>query len=116
MLIGLAAAATFAAGLAAVAQHANATSAGYELAVAQREHVELARIAARAEQRLSRLSTPQAAMARAQAPAMKQLASLKWPKSWNVVRAATLEACAAAPAAAFEPARTAAPGPRGGAR
>jgi hypothetical protein len=94
VLVGLAAAATFAAGLIAVAQHANTTSAGYQLAVLERENLELSRIASQGERRVAELSTAPSARARGQSPAMKKLASLKWPKSWNVVRSETLAACA----------------------
>lgn len=95
VLLGIAAAAAFAAGLLAVAQHAYCTSAGYELAVARRAGLELRRSADEAERNVTRLSTAQAATARA--PSMK-LTALKYPKTWNVVNAATLRACATAPA------------------
>jgi hypothetical protein len=91
VLVGIAATAAFAAGLLAVAQHAYCTSAGYQLAVARRAGIELRRSAAEAELRVTRLSTPQAATARA---AAMKLTALKYPKSWNVVNAATLRACA----------------------
>ncbi len=91
VLVGIAATAAFAAGLLAVAQHAHCTSTGYQLAVARRAGLELRRSAAEAELRVTRLTTPQAATARA---AAMKLTALKYPKSWNVVNAATLRACA----------------------
>lgn len=104
VLVGIAVAAAFAAGLLAVAQHASCTSAGYELAVARRAGLELRRSAAAAERRVTALSTPQAATARA---AAMKLTALKYPKSWNVVNAATLRACADPVTAAVVPAAAA---------
>ncbi len=100
-LIGIAAAAAFAAGLIAVSQHAECTSAGYRLAVAQRENLELRRSADVLARRVDGLRTPQAATARA---ASMKLASLKYPKTWNVVHAATIERAATAAVAAVQPA------------
>lgn len=97
VLIGIAVGAAFAAGLMAVAQHANCTTAGYDLAVAQRENLELRRTAAELDRRVSSLSTPQAAVARA---AAMKLTNLKYPKTWNIVRGATVRAVAASPVAA----------------
>lgn len=91
VLVGIAAVAAFAAGLLAVAQHAYCTSAGYRLAVARRAGLELTRCADEAERQVTKLSTAQAATARA---ASMKLTALKYPKTWNVVNAATLRACA----------------------
>lgn len=91
VLVGIAAAAAFAAGLLAVAQHAYCTSAGYQLAVVRRAGLELGRSAAQAELRVTWLSTAQAATTRA---ASMKLTALKYPKNWNIVNAATLRACA----------------------
>jgi hypothetical protein len=97
-LVGLAAAAALAAGLLAVSQHADHTTLGYQLAVAERERLELRRGVEQWERRVAALRTPLAASARA--PSMK-LAALKYPKTWNVVSAATLRSCAdAAPVSA----------------
>jgi hypothetical protein len=101
VLVGLAAAASLAAGLLAVAQHADCTSVGYQLAVAERERMELRRELGRWERRVAELRTPSAATARA--TSMK-LASLKYPKTWNVVSAATVRACADAAVTAAKPA------------
>jgi len=92
VLVGLAAVAAFVAGLLAVSQHAECTAAGYRLAVAQREHLELSRAVDQIERRVDALRTPQAATARA---ATMKLASLKYPKTWNVVNATTIERRAA---------------------
>ena len=97
VLVGIAAAAAFAAGLLAVAQHSSCTSAGYELAVAQREGTELRLAASQQERRVTALSTAQAASARI---APMKLTTLRYPKTWNVVNAATVTSCAAASAAA----------------
>ncbi len=94
VLVGSAALAAFAAGIVAVSQHADCTSAGYRLAVADRENVELRRGVEQAERRVEALRTPQAATARA---AAMKLASLKYPKTWNVVCAASVEHAAAPP-------------------
>lgn len=111
VLVGVAAVAAFAAGLFAVAQHACCTSAGYQLAVAQREGEELHRAAEQAERRVAQLSTVTAATARA---TPMKLTRLTYPRSWNIVNAATLRACLdghppAAPAAAPAPAPAAVP-------
>ena len=100
VLVGIAAIAAFAAGLVAVAQHADCTTAGYESAVAQREGVELRRQCDQIERRVAILSTVQAATARV---AAMKLTSLKYPKTWNVVRPATLRSCAVADALTFVP-------------
>ena len=97
VLVGVAAAAALAAGLMAVAQHANCTSVGYELAVAERENLELSRGVERIERRASALRTPQAATARA---AAMKLSALKYPKTWNVVTSATVASCVVAPTVA----------------
>jgi hypothetical protein len=93
VLVGLAVLAAFAAGLVAVAQHASCTSAGYQLAVAQRECVELRRSLAQAERGVTRLETLPAASSRA---TPMKLASLRYPKTWNVVSSATLRSLASA--------------------
>jgi hypothetical protein len=95
VLVGIAAAAAFAAGLLAVAQHAGNTTAGYESAVAQREGQELKRRCDQIERHVAALSTAQAATARV---AAMKLTSLKYPKTWNVVSSATLRSCTAAAA------------------
>jgi hypothetical protein len=96
VLVAIGAASAFAAGLLAVTAHADCTTAGYELAVARREAVILRQTADAAERRVAELSTMQAATARA---AAMKLTRLRYPKTWNVVSAATLRACADAPAA-----------------
>jgi hypothetical protein len=88
VLVGVAAAAAFAAGLLAVSQHAECTNAGYRLAVAQRENLELRRGVDQVGRRVDALRTPQAAMARA---ASMKLSALKYPKTWNVVCAASMQ-------------------------
>jgi len=98
VLVGIAAAAAFAAGLVAVAQHADCTTAGYESAVAQREGLELRRQCDQVERHVAILSTVQAATARV---AAMKLTSLKYPKTWNVVSPATLRSCAVADALAI---------------
>jgi hypothetical protein len=90
VLVGVAVAAAFAAGLVAIAQHACCTTAGYQLAVAQREGEELQRAAEQAERRVAQLSTVTAATARA---APMKLTRLSYPRSWNIVNAGTLRAC-----------------------
>jgi len=97
--VGVAAVAAFAAGLVAIAQHAYCTSAGYQLAVAQREGQELRREEEQAERRVAQLSTITAATARA---TPMKLTRLSYPRNWNIVNAATLRAClgGGAPAAA----------------
>ena len=90
-LLGISFAAALGAGLLAVDEHAATTGAGYRLAVALREGEELRRMADAAGRRATRLAAPQAALARA---AAGRPAKLAWPTRWNVVRAATLEACA----------------------
>jgi hypothetical protein len=104
VLVGIAAAAAFAAGLLAVAQHAYCTSAGYQLAVARRAGLELRRSAHQAERCVTALSTAQAATARA---AAMKLTTLKYPKNWNVVNASTLRACADTTTTAAVPAPSA---------
>ena len=109
VLVGVAAVAAFAAGLIAVAQHADCTSAGYKLAVAQRGNLELRRGVDQLARRVDVLKTPQAATARA---AAMKLASLKYPKTWNVVAATTIERQAVAalvPASQLSPAAPAVP-------
>jgi hypothetical protein len=88
VLVGIAAVAAFSAGLIAVSQHADCTTAGYRLAVAQRENLELRRGVDQVARRVDALRTPQAAMARA---AAMKLSTLKYPKTWNVVSAAAME-------------------------
>ena len=95
VLVGIAAAAAFAAGLVAVAQHADCTTAGYQSAVVQREGLELRRQCDQVERHVAALSTAQAATARI---AAMKLTSLKYPKTWNVVSPATLRSCAIADA------------------
>jgi hypothetical protein len=95
VLVGIAAAAAFAAGLVAVAQHADCTAAGYRTAVAEREGLELRRQCDQAERRVAALSTAQSATSRV---APMKLNSLKYPKTWNVVSPATLRSCAVADA------------------
>jgi hypothetical protein len=91
VLVGVAAIAAFSAGLIAVSQHADCTTAGYRLAVAQRENLELRRGVDQVARRVDALQTPQAAIARA---ASMKLTSLKYPKTWNVVTAAAIGRCA----------------------
>lgn len=100
-LVAIAAAAAFGAGLLAVRAHADCTAAGYDLAVARSEGVELGRAADAAERAVTRLRTMPAATARAAAMKLR----LDYPKKWNVVRAGTLRACLAAPAPAAPDAR-----------
>ena len=88
VLVGVAAIAAFSAGLIAVAQHADCTTAGYRLAVSQRENLELRRGVDQVARRVDALRTPQAAMARA---AAMKLTSLKYPKTWNVASASTIQ-------------------------
>jgi hypothetical protein len=88
VLVGVAAIAAFSAGLLAVAQHADCTTAGYRLAVAQRENLELRRGVDQVARRVDALLTPQAAMTRA---AAMKLTSLKYPKTWNVASASTIQ-------------------------
>jgi hypothetical protein len=95
VLVGIAAAAAFAAGLVAVAQHADCTTAGYRSAVAQREGIELRRQCDQIERRVAAMSTAQAATARI---VPMKLTSLKYPKTWNVVSPATPRSCAIADA------------------
>ena len=90
VLVSVAVAAAFAAGLVAVAQHAYCTSAGYQLAVAQREGEELHRTAEQAERRVAQLSTVTAATARA---TPMKLTRLMYPRSWNIVNSGPLRAC-----------------------
>ena len=108
VLIGIAMAAAFAAGLIAVAQHAGRTSAGYQLAIAEREGIELRRVADQAQRRVSSLRTPQAATARV---APMKLTALKYPNKWNVANAATIRSCAAALAVTPAPVTDAVSGP-----
>lgn len=74
-LLGLAAAAAFAASLLAIAQHSENTAFGYRLAASQAEGEALAREAARLERRVASLRSPVAVLARRGA-AMKSLADL----------------------------------------
>ena len=101
VLVGVAVVAAFAAGLVAIAQHACGTSAGYQLAVAQREGQELSRAAEQAERRVAQLSTVTAATARANSMKLTRLA---YPRSWNIVNASTLRACLDGQSAAAAPA------------
>jgi hypothetical protein len=91
VLVGVAAVAAFVAGLFAVSNHAECTNAGYRLAVAKRENMELRREVDQAARRVSALRTPQAATARA---ASMKLASLKYPKTWNVASSSVVQRCA----------------------
>ncbi len=91
-LLVVAVAAALAAGLCAVDQHASCTTAGYALAVAQREGEECRRMADAAERRVAAARTTQATMARAK----DMKIPLDWPRTWNVVRASTLAAGLAA--------------------
>jgi len=100
VLVGVAVVAAFAAGLVAIAQHAYCTSAGYQLAVAQREGQELSRAAEQAERRVAQLSTVTAATARA---TPMKLTRLTYPRSWNIVNAGTLRSCLDGPSAAAAP-------------
>ena len=95
ILLGLAVAAAFAAGLVAVEQHCSCTAAGYQLAVASRENLELRRACDEAERHVSRLRTPQAALARL---APMKLPKLDYPKRWNIVSSRTLLAASSGPA------------------
>lgn len=95
ILIGLAVAAAFAAGLVAVEQHCACTAAGYQLAVASRENLELRRASDEAERRVAYLRTPQAAMARM---GPMKLPKLEYPKRWNIVTSRTLLAASSGPA------------------
>ncbi len=84
-LVGLAVGLAFVVAVAAVGQHDACTDAGYQLAVAQREGIELRRICARVEQRVATLRSPASAIARAQ----KWQLGLAYPRTWNVVSAST---------------------------
>jgi hypothetical protein len=101
VLVGVAVAAAFAACLVSVAQHACCTSAGYQLAVAQREALELRRAEEQAERRVAQLSTVTAATARA---TPMKLTRLTYPRTWNIVNAGTLRACLDGRPAAAAPA------------
>ena len=100
VLVGVAVVAAFAAGLVAIAQHAYCTSAGYQLAVAQREGQELSRVADQAERRVAQLSTVTAATARV---TPMKLTRLTYPRTWNIVNAGTLRACLGETVAAAAP-------------
>jgi len=91
VLLGVAAVAAFASGLLAVSHHAECTTAGYRLAVARRENIELRRGVDELARRVDALRTPQAATARA---AAMKLTSLKYPKTWNVASATVIRSFA----------------------
>jgi hypothetical protein len=109
-LLGLAAAAAFAAAILAIRQHSGTTSLGYRLAAAEREGEVLQREVARAERRVAALRAPNAVLARR--TSLRSLEPLAHqPKLPALPVVAVPSAAPAAPA----PPRASAPAAPGGA-